>query len=167
MDYFIVDNEQRDKALSLVMLLLNHIGLKWLFSPTTGDLSLKQVSKSSEKNVNDEFKFTSLVVQLACVEIRLMLDELTERHEKQEFQLNKRHEVMLPTCYTILEKSIEYLSQIENLLESQSQETPIELSEINLDPELLLRLKGTMTETFRYIIEYLVDVKVIINHQHN
>ncbi|GES87395.1 neurochondrin [Rhizophagus clarus] len=74
-----LDNEQRDKALSLVMLLLNHIGLKWLFSPTVGDLSLKQISNSSEKNVNDEFKFASLVVQLACVEIRLMLDELTER----------------------------------------------------------------------------------------
>jgi hypothetical protein len=161
MDYFIVDNEQRDKALSLVMLLLNHIGLKWLFSPTTGDLSLKQ---SSEKNIDDEFKFASLVVQLACVEIRLMLDELTERHEKQEFQLDKRHEVMLPTCYTILEKSIEYLSQIENLLESQTQETPIKLVVVNLDPELLLRLKGTMTETFRFIIEYLVDVKVIIDH---
>lgn len=165
MDYFIVDNEQRDKALTLVMLLLNHIGLKWLFSPTTGDLSLKQISKSSEKNVNDEFKFTSLVVQLSCVEIRLILDELTEQHEKQVFQLDKRHEVMLPTCYTILERSIEYLSQIGNFLESQ--ETSIELAEVNLDPELLLRLKGAMTETFRYIIEYLVDVKVIINHQHN
>ncbi|PKY41702.1 Neurochondrin-domain-containing protein [Rhizophagus irregularis] len=151
-----LDNEQRDKALTLVMLLLNHIGLKWLFSPTT-DLSLKQISTSSEKNVNDEFKFASLVVQLSCVEIRLMLDELAEQHEKQEFQLDKRHEVMLPTCYTILERSIEYLSQIENLLESQ--ETSIELAGVNLDPELLLRLKGTMTETFRYIIEYLVSVK--------
>jgi len=44
-------------------------------------------------------------------------------------------------------------------LESQPQENSIELAEVNLDPELLLRLKGTMTETFRFIIEYLMDVK--------
>jgi len=160
MNYFVLGREQRDKALSLVMLLLHHIGAAWLFSPTTGNLSLKQNSKFSEEKVNDEFKFAALVIQLACVEIRLMLDELTEQHEKQEFQLDKRHEIMLPTCYIILEKSIEYLSQIGNLLESQSQEISIELSEVNLDPELLLRLKGTMNETFRFIIEYLMNIKV-------
>ncbi|RIA82124.1 Neurochondrin-domain-containing protein [Glomus cerebriforme] len=154
-----LDSEHRDKALTLVMLLLHHVGVIWLFVPTTGDLSLKNISKSSEEKVNDEFKFAVLVVQLACVEIRLILDDLVEQHEKQEFQPDKRHEIMLSTCYTILEKSIEYLSQIENLLESQFQETSTELAGVNLDPELLLRLKGTMTETFRLIIEYLMDMK--------
>src|ERR1043165_4007515 len=111
-NYFVLGGEQRDKALSLVMLILHYIGTMRLFSPPTGNLSLKQISKSSKEKVNEEFKFGALVIQLFCVGIRLMLDELTEQHEKQEFQLDKRHEIMLPTCYTILEKSIEYLSQI-------------------------------------------------------
>ncbi|CAG8685832.1 10162_t:CDS:2 [Funneliformis caledonium] len=140
-------NEQRDKALSLIMLLLHHIGAPWLFASTTENLSLNQTSA----NKIEDFKFAALVIQLACVEVRLLLDDLAEKYEKQElqeFQSNKRHETILSACYTILEKSIEYLSQID-----------IELAELNLDPELLLRLKGTMTETFRFIIEHLVDIK--------
>ena len=140
------------------MLLLHHIGTTWLFAPIPENLPLKQTSTDKD---DDEFKFAALVIQLACVEIRLTLDELTEQYEKQEFQSNKRHEIMLSVCYTILEKSIEYLSQIGNLLESQSQGSFIELTGRNLNPELLLRLKGTMNETFRFIIEYLMVIKVI------
>ncbi|CAI2182299.1 11599_t:CDS:2 [Funneliformis geosporum] len=151
-------NEQRDKALSLVMLLLHHIGAPWLFASTIENLSFNQTSA----NKVDDFKFAALVVQLACVEIRLLLDDLADQYEKQElqeFQSNKRNEFLLSACYTILEKSIEYLSQIENLLESQFQGSSIELTGLNLDPELLLRLKGTMIETFRFIIEHLMDIK--------
>ena len=129
------------------MLLLHHIDAMWLSFPT----GISEISEISEKKANDEFKFAILVIQLACVEIRLMLDELAEQHEKQP---DRRHEIILPACYTILEKSIEYLSQ--------TGETSIGLVEINLDPELLLRLKGTMNETFCFIIEYLMDIKVRI-----
>ena len=90
------------------MLLLHHLGPTWLFGPITANSPLEQIS--ADKG-DDAFKFAALVVQLACVEIRLILDELTEEYEKQESRSNKRHEFMLSACYTILEKSIEYLSQ--------------------------------------------------------
>ncbi|KAF0484230.1 Neurochondrin-domain-containing protein [Gigaspora margarita] len=146
--------EQRNKALSLVMLLLYNFGAIPLFAPITSNLTLTQISKSAASDIDNEFKFSALVVQLSCVEIRLMLDELEQ--EKKDDQLNERLNVMLPACYTILEKSIEYLSHIESLLESQEE---VETTRVKLEPDVLLRLKGTMIETFRAIIEYLVDVK--------
>ncbi|RIB01424.1 Neurochondrin-domain-containing protein [Gigaspora rosea] len=147
-------SEQRNKALSLVMLLLYNFGAIPLFAPITSNLTLTQISKSATSDIDNEFKFSALVVQLSCVEIRLMLDELEQ--EKKDDQLNERLNVMLPACYTILEKSIEYLSHIESLLESQEE---VETTRVKLEPDVLLRLKGTMIETFRGIIEYLVDVK--------
>ncbi|CAG8716978.1 16443_t:CDS:2, partial [Dentiscutata erythropus] len=147
-------SEQRDKALSLVMLLLYHFDAISLFAPITSNLTLTQISNSAAEDIDNEFKFSVLVVQLSCVEIRLMLDELEQ--EKKNDQLNERLKVMLPACYTILEKSIEYLSHIENLLEPQEK---VETARVKLEPDVLLRLKGTMIETFRAIIEYLIDVK--------
>ncbi|CAG8758612.1 31102_t:CDS:2, partial [Racocetra persica] len=147
-------SEQRDKALSLVMLLLHHFGTISLLAPVTSNLTLTQISKSAASDIENEFKFSALLAQLSCIEIRLMLDELEQ--EKKNDKLNERLDVMLPACYTILEKSIEYLSHVENLLESQEK---VETNRVKLEPDVLLRLRGTMTETFRAIIEYLVDVK--------
>ncbi|CAG8467771.1 12356_t:CDS:2 [Cetraspora pellucida] len=147
-------SEQRDKALSLVMLLLHHFGTTSLLAPVTSNLTLTQISKSAAGDIENEFKFSALLTQLSCVEIRLMLDELGQ--EKKNDKFNERLDVMLPACYTILEKSIEYLLHVENLLESQEK---VETNRVKLEPDVLLRLKGTMTETFRAIIEYLVDVK--------
>ncbi|CAG8703942.1 16484_t:CDS:2, partial [Cetraspora pellucida] len=147
-------SEQRDKTLSLVMLLLHHFGTTSLLAPVTSNLTLTQISKSAAGDIENEFKFSALLTQLSCVEIRLMLDELGQ--EKKNVKLNERLDVMLPACYTILEKSIEYLLHVENLLEPQEK---VETNRVKLEPDILLRLKGTTTETFRAIIEYLAAVK--------
>ncbi|CAJ0824166.1 7301_t:CDS:2, partial [Entrophospora sp. SA101] len=129
-------NEERDKALSLVMLLLDRFGGRWLFSPNIDeDFSHKKLSKYPKEKVNEDFKFAALVIQLACVEIRLLI---------------------VPVCYTILEKSIEYFSQFENYLNSQDDNVEVA---IKFDPEILLKIKGILTETFRAIIDNLLEFK--------
>ncbi|CAG8451880.1 11581_t:CDS:2, partial [Acaulospora colombiana] len=141
------------------MLLLDHFGATWLF---TSDISLKDDYYSTDDNLED-FKFAALVVQLACVEIRLMLDEVSDKLEKKDFSSVERHETMLPACYTILEKSIEYLSQVERLLDFDDKKDSADLTKLKLDPELLLRLRSTMIETFRIIMEYLLNVKDVMS----
>ncbi|CAG8541417.1 9308_t:CDS:2, partial [Acaulospora morrowiae] len=150
-----IGSEQRDKALSLIMLLLHYFDATWLFTP---NISSKKDHHSVVENI-DDFKFAVLVVQLACVEIRLMLDEISDKLEKKDFKPVERHEVMLPACYTILEKSIEHLSQIESSLEINENGNSTDPTKSKLDPELLLRLKSTMVETFRIIMEYLLNIK--------
>ncbi|CAJ0745201.1 20836_t:CDS:2 [Entrophospora sp. SA101] len=119
-------NEERDKALSLVMLLLDRFGGRWLFSPNIDeDFSHKKLSKYPKEKVNEDFKFAALVIQLAL-------------------------------CYTILEKSIEYFSQFENYLNSQDDNVEVA---IKFDPEILLKIKGILTETFRAIIDNLLEFK--------
>jgi len=190
-------SEQRDKALSLVMFLLDHLGGRWLFSPNIDEgFSYKKSSEYSKEKA-DDFKFAALVIQLACIEIKLMLDELMNQRENIEEKgikdnnnnnsnnnkadignnnnkhnnnkdnnfyntttnstTNNRHEIMLPVCYTILEKSIEYFSQFENFLDSQDENAEVSAS---FDPEILLKIKGTLTETFRVIIDNLLEFKV-------
>ncbi|CAG8512161.1 7005_t:CDS:2 [Ambispora gerdemannii] len=135
--------QQRDMALSLIHHLLFHFGAEWLFA-------------SPGKPESKDTKFGALVVQLACVEIRLILDELAEQQSKNNIDINSRHEQTLPACYFILEKTIEYLSQIS---EGDDEESAMATFASNFDPDLLLRLRSTMTETFRIILEYLIDVK--------
>jgi hypothetical protein len=144
--------EQRDHSLILIGLLLHYFDADWLFSP------LSSAKRPNEQTRNDA-KFAMLVNQLACIEIRLMLDDLAEQQKKREDKHDPRHEKMLPTCYTILEMSIEYLAKIGQAFEEESDEdAPLSLP---IDPELLLKLKSIFTETFRAIMDYLVDVKVI------
>ncbi|CAJ0755685.1 6974_t:CDS:2 [Entrophospora sp. SA101] len=120
------DIPERDKALSLVMLLLDRFGGRWLFSPNIDeDFSHKKLSKYPKEKVNEDFKFAALVIQLAL-------------------------------CYTILEKSIEYFSQFENYLNSQDDNVEVA---IKFDPEILLKIKGILTETFRAIIDNLLEFK--------
>lgn len=153
-------SEKRDKALVLIMLLSNNFGAIWMF---TGELApnTSAISTNIEKEkVNEEFKFAALVVQLTCVEIKLMLDELSDQLENNNYKPIERHEVMLPASYTILEKSIEYLSKVEHMLDSKEKGEFVDLVGAKLDAELLLRLKSTMIETFRVIMDHLIDIKV-------
>ncbi|CAG8573106.1 3856_t:CDS:2 [Paraglomus brasilianum] len=148
--------EQRDQSLILTSLLLHHFDAEWLFSPPSAKLSS---DKRPDEQIRNEAKFAILVIQLACIEIRLMLDGLAERQRNKADNHDPRLEKMLPTCYTILETSIEYLANIGQLLEEEAESNEDVSLSLPIDPELLLKLKNILTETFRAIMDYLVDVK--------
>ena len=157
MSFSIVGPEQRDQSLILTSLLLHHFDAEWLFSPPSVKLSS---DKRPDEQIRNEAKFAILVIQLACIEIRLMLDGLAERQRNKADNHDPRLEKMLPTCYTILETSIEYLANIGQLLEEEAESNEDVSLSLPIDPELLLKLKNILTETFRAIMDYLVDVKV-------
>ncbi|CAG8556689.1 7728_t:CDS:2 [Paraglomus occultum] len=149
--------EQRDQSLMLTSLLLHHFDAEWLFSPPSTKSSS---DKRPDEQIRNEAKFAILVIQLACIEIRLMLDSLAEQQRNKADNHDPRLEKMLPTCYTILESSIEYLAKIGQLLEEEEAESGEDAAlSLPIDPELLLKLKNILTETFRAIMDYLVDVK--------
>ncbi|KAG9292111.1 hypothetical protein G9A89_005255 [Geosiphon pyriformis] len=151
--------EQREKGLILVNLLMCNFGAEWLFSPTLNSASTKKIEKSPAYRIDDESKFAVLVVKLACIEIRMILDQVAEQQQSETKQTTLQHEQLLAACYSILERTIEYLSQIGESLETDNEESDIHRFMTKFDPDLLLQLKSTMTETFRVILEYLVDIK--------
>ncbi|RHZ69743.1 hypothetical protein Glove_279g17 [Diversispora epigaea] len=161
-----IGNENRDKALILIMQLSYHFGAIWLFTSNltsnilTTSTTSTQNSNTEKEKIKEEFKFAALVVQLACIEIKLMLDELSDQLENNKnYEPIERHEIILPACYTILEKSIEYLTKVEYMLDFKKKGEFVDLVGVKLDPELLLRLKSTMIETFRIIMDHLLDIK--------
>ena len=89
-----------------------------------------------------------------------MLDGLAEQQRNKADNHDPRLEKMLPACYTILETSIEYLAKIGQSLEEEAESNEDASLSLPIDPELLLKLKNILTETFRAIMDYLVDVKV-------
>ncbi|XP_078682469.1 neurochondrin-like isoform X2 [Branchiostoma floridae x Branchiostoma belcheri] len=93
--------EQRNPALELASLMLDHLGIEWAMSANV--------------------KFVLLLVNLACVEVRMVLEDPDVKQVLQKSSL-------MCACYNILESAIMYTSctpdlpldpkQIEQLVES-------------------------------------------------
>ncbi|KAG0241745.1 hypothetical protein BGW41_005399 [Actinomortierella wolfii] len=180
----------RGNSFILTGILLQKLGSSWLFPEKTsteksGSTARPKVSPASlvssvhALSLTDQEldkKFTSLVIHLICVEIRVLMDELGEELEpsnsskssvdkKQQTSADSadttkddadrelaktRKEKVLPLAYEILETAIAYLIQVaENEIEDSGL----------FDATALLKLQEALQSTFAAILDYLRDVQ--------
>ncbi|KAL1924071.1 uncharacterized protein VTP21DRAFT_7106 [Calcarisporiella thermophila] len=145
----------RDTALCLTASLLRHLSPRWLFvdlaQPTPRQSEKMRLDKAVERE-NAE-KFAALVIHLACVEIRLFLDEEGELRSKSKSTEGPREKArVLVSCYEILENALTYLGVV-----ADREET--------LGYEMLLKIQGNLVETFRAIMEFLADMRDLYGDQ--
>ncbi|KAI9283177.1 Neurochondrin-domain-containing protein [Sporodiniella umbellata] len=134
---------------------LRTFGNQWLF----GDLSLtKSAKRKKEKASEDDKKasesyqrvsFPALLIHLVSIEAKIMIDDVSDHtlreHNEEKKIVNKvqseRQERMLPAYFDILEGAMEYLA---------SQEESSEM-----DPEMLLKIRTTLSDVMDVIMELL------------
>lgn len=106
-------------------------------------------------------KFAALVVHLACVETRVLMDELadelsgtaaTTKEGDVARQAKVRKEQVLPLVYEILEVSIGYL-----VLVSEDDEL---LKRGLFDATALLKVQESLQAAFSAVLDYLLDLQV-------
>jgi hypothetical protein len=159
-----VVSDRRDHAFSLIAALLRHIGPRWLFStlektasispsPTTPRQAEKRPATATVEKpmVTDEAgidaRFPALLIQLASLEVRLILDDLGGEKDAKAIEADPasdRSVAMLPMFYQIIESAILYLTSDDLALE-------------NTDIDLIFKIRQILTELFKAIIEFLND----------
>lgn len=159
-----VVSDRRDHAFSLIAALLRHIGPRWLFStlektasispsPTTPRQAEKRPATATVEKpmVTDEAgidaRFPALLIQLASLEVRLILDDLGGEKDAKAIEADlasDRSVAMLPMFYQIIESAILYLTSDDLALE-------------NTDIDLIFKIRQILTELFKAIIEFLND----------
>ncbi|CAO3686039.1 unnamed protein product [Umbelopsis ramanniana] len=157
-------SDRRDHAFSLIAALLRHIGPRWLFStlektasispsPTTPRQAEKRPATATVEKpmVTDEAgidaRFPALLIQLASLEVRLILDDLGGEKDAKAIEADPasdRSVAMLPMFYQIIESAILYLTSDDLALE-------------NTDIDLIFKIRQILTELFKAIIEFLND----------
>lgn len=146
-----LDENYRDRAMVVVSCLLRYFGSDWLFASLKKTRN-KRKGKQHEPKVDYDTKFPELVVHLAAVETRVMIDDVHEcrmkLHNQQAVQVDeekdRRQETMVPVCYEILEAAMRYLS-------SQYDED----RESGMDAEVLMKIRKTLTDTMNVVMELL------------
>ncbi|KAF9916098.1 hypothetical protein BX616_004631 [Lobosporangium transversale] len=180
----------RDNTFILIGILLK-MGPEWLYpelpslsaiNPATSAFNKKKtpstlVASMETLSLSDEEidkKFVTLVVHLACVEARVILDELAEdlpnvdcstkskgvfSSEEEIKQAKIRKEQVLPVTYEILEVSIHYLVRME---------TEPELGGLRgrplFDATTLLKFQDTLVGAYSAILDYLKDLQQSVNY---
>lgn len=92
-------------------------------------------------------RFPALLIQLASLEVRLILDDLGGEKDTKAIEANSasdRSVAMLPMFYQIIESAIRYLTSDDLAVE-------------NTDIDLIFKIRQILTELFKAIIEYLND----------
>ncbi|KAG2184580.1 hypothetical protein INT43_000489 [Umbelopsis isabellina] len=160
-------SDRRDQAFSLIATLLRHIGPNWLFctlgktaavaheapqqlekQPAGGAKGKPVVTEESEIDA----RFPALLIQLASLEARLILDELGGdpdaggRKTLQEAPSSDRSIAMLPMFYQIIESGIQYL-------------TSEDLDLQGTDIDLIFKIRNILRELFKAIIDFLNDIQ--------
>lgn len=166
----------RDDCFKLIGLLLQRLGADWIFPeiPTTDTILAETRTKKSSPatlvhsmeslsltDAEIDKKFAALVVHLACVEARVLMDELadelaataaTTKKEGGEIRQAKiRKEQVLPLVYEILEVSIGYL-----VLVSEDDEL---LERGLFDATALLKVQESLQAAFSAVLDYLLDLQ--------
>ncbi|KAJ2962249.1 hypothetical protein NQZ79_g2665 [Umbelopsis isabellina] len=160
-------SDRRDQAFSLTATLLRHIGPNWLFCTlgktaavaheTPRQLEKQPAGATKDKPVVTEeseidARFPALLIQLASLEARLILDELGgepdagRRKTLQEVPSSDRSIAMLPMFYQIIESGIQYL-------------TSDELDLQGTDIDLIFKIRNILREIFKAIIDFLNDIQ--------
>ncbi|OAQ33052.1 hypothetical protein K457DRAFT_153096 [Linnemannia elongata AG-77] len=166
----------RDDCFKLIGLLLQRLGADWIFPeiPTTDTiLAETRANKKSSPatlvhsmeslsltDAEIDKKFAALVVHLACVEARVLMDELadelsgtaaTTKEGDVARQAKVRKEQVLPLVYEILEVSIGYL-----VLVSEDDEL---LKRGLFDATALLKVQESLQAAFSAVLDYLLDLQ--------
>jgi hypothetical protein len=110
----------RDASLILTSVLLELVGIEWLLGFDLLD-----------------FKFASLVIRLACVEIRVVLENVSIPSESHFISI-------LNACYTILAVTIDFLS-------NEDDEQVLEI-------DWLLKLRDELIAVFESILMFTIQV---------
>ncbi|KAI7867642.1 Neurochondrin-domain-containing protein [Spinellus fusiger] len=154
----------RDKATLVIACLLRYFGPQWLF----GSLQqTKDVQRRKEKGKIDPLEyaqanFPALFIHLVSVEARVMADKINDdRHSKHNHNAisgkeandkaakeHARQMRMLPPLFEILESAIEYLAT--SFTEEEEEE-----KESTMDPDMLLHLRTSLSETMDVVMELL------------
>ncbi|KAF9932839.1 hypothetical protein FBU30_007170 [Linnemannia zychae] len=167
----------RDDCFKLIGILLQRVGAGWLFpeipstdtvpAPTKKKTPATIVHSMESLSLTDteiDKKFAALVIHLACVEVRVLMDELADelpgssttivqpdKDSDEARQFKVRKEQVLPLVYEILEVSIGYLvmvSEDEQLLEHGL-----------FDATALLKVQESLQGAFSAILDYLLDLQ--------
>ncbi|KAF8944915.1 hypothetical protein BGZ47_003530 [Haplosporangium gracile] len=167
----------RDNCFKLIGLLLQRLGADWIFPeiPTTDAILAETRTKKKSSpatlvhsmesllltDAEIDKKFAALVVHLACVEARVLMDELADelsgsattiKKEGDEARQAKiRKEQVLPLVYEILEVSIGYL-----VLVSENDEL---LEHGLFDATALLKVQESLQAAFSAVLDYLLDLQ--------
>lgn len=168
----------RDDCFKLIGLLLQRLGADWIFPeiPTTDTILAETRTKKKSSpatlvhsmeslsltDAEIDKKFAALVVHLACVEARVLMDELadelsataatTKKEGDETRQAKIRKEQVLPLVYEILEVSIGYL-----VLVSEDDEL---LERGLFDATALLKVQESLQAAFSAVLDYLLDLQV-------
>ncbi|KAG9064152.1 hypothetical protein KI688_003338 [Linnemannia hyalina] len=167
----------RNDCFKLIGLLLQRLGADWIFPeiPTTDTILAETRTKKKSSpatlvhsmeslsltDAEIDKKFAALVVHLACVEARVLMDELadelsgtaatTKKEDDEVRQAKVRKEQVLPLVYEILEVSIGYL-----VLVSEDDEL---LERGLFDATALLKVQESLQAAFSAVLDYLLDLQ--------
>ncbi|KAF9141203.1 hypothetical protein BGX30_005262 [Mortierella sp. GBA39] len=167
----------RNDCFKLIGLLLQRLGADWIFPeiPTTDTILAETRTKKKSSpatlvhsmeslsltDAEIDKKFAALVVHLACVEARVLMDELadelsgtaatTKKEGDEARQAKVRKEQVLPLVYEILEVSIGYL-----VLVSEDDEL---LERGLFDATALLKVQESLQAAFSAVLDYLLDLQ--------
>lgn len=168
---------QRNKALILTSTLLRQLGPAWLFPPYP--FPSKAAFEADPRDAQEDTRFPALVVRLACIEIKLLMDSWGERRarelrvalertvdenkgqgasagEEVEIQeRTRREEEMIPACYVIVEATVQVL-----VVEGESVFDPLMLTDVR--EALMDSLRGVM-EVLADLKDSIVDFKDVLN----
>ncbi|KAG0307089.1 hypothetical protein BGZ97_000513, partial [Linnemannia gamsii] len=166
----------RDNCFKLIGILLQRLGADWIFPeiPTTDSILAETRTKKKSSpatlvhsmeslsltDAEIDKKFAALVVHLACVEARVLMDELADelsstaakKEGDEARQANIRKEQVLPLVYEILEVSIGYL-----VLVSEDDEL---LERGLFDATALLKIQESLQAAFSAVLDYLLDLQM-------
>jgi hypothetical protein len=164
---FLIVSNLRDQAFSLTATLLRHIGPNWLFSTLEQTAVISHVTpRQAEKQPSDKLpekpivtkeseidaRFPALLIQLASLEARLILDDLGGRYDAktknalEDAPSSDRSISMLPMFYQIVESAIRYLTNDDLNLQGT-------------DIDLIFKIQQILAELFKAIIDFLNDLQ--------
>jgi hypothetical protein len=100
---------------------------------------------------NSDAHFPALLIHLVAIEAKIMMDEVNDRihrevNEDKKIASSKeaRQQLMIPVYFEIMEAAMEYLATHYD-----------EHRESGMDPEMLLKIRTTMSEVMDVVMELL------------
>ncbi|KAI8878581.1 hypothetical protein K501DRAFT_228166 [Backusella circina FSU 941] len=151
-----VNDLQRDRAILLISCLLRYFGNDWLFSSLEKTRMTKRRKENEPEDreinkANSVAHFPALLIHLVAIEAKVMMDEINDRIHKEVNEDKKitsskeaRQQLMIPVYFEILEAAMEYLATHYD-----------EDKESGMDPEMLLKIRTTMSEVMDVVMELL------------
>ncbi|KAL0080391.1 Neurochondrin-domain-containing protein [Phycomyces blakesleeanus] len=139
-----------------VACLVRYYGSQWLFSPLLRTKQARRLKdQDGDKKAAEEYyaeaNFPALLIHIVSVEARVMVDQINDIRQAahnqttpRQVEADKRHKVVLPLLFEILEGAIEYLSESFD-----------ENEESQMDPDMLLKLRTTLSDTMDVVMELL------------